>query len=87
MTISTNKMEIKAPTKGKITSIDAHKISEVSCKLGSGKMTKEDVIDPTVGVMLNKQLGDEVEEGDILCTLYYNKVQNDFGIVNAFTIS
>lgn len=86
MDISNNKMEIKSSVKGTLTAIDAYKISEVSCKLGSGKLTKEDIIDPSVGVFLNKQVGDEIEVGDVLCTLYYNKVQEDFGVASAFTV-
>ena len=86
MNISNNKMEITASQDGVITSIDAYKVSEVSCKLGSGKLTKEDVIDHTVGVFLNKQVGDSVAVGDVLCTLYYNKVKEDFDIIKAFTI-
>lgn len=86
MNISNSKLEIASSKSGIITAIDAYKISEVSCKLGSGKLTKEDVIDSTVGVFLNKQVGDQVEVGDILCTLYYNKVNDDFEIIKAFTI-
>ena len=50
------------------------------------KTTKDDVIDPSVGVFLNKQVGDSVEEGDTLCTLYYNKVKDSFNILDAYTI-
>lgn len=86
MEISNNKLEIKSDKKGIITDIDAYKIGEVSCKLGSGRLSKDDVIDPAVGVFLNKQVGDSVELGDILCTLYYNKVKDDFDIIKAFSI-
>jgi len=87
MNVSENKMEIKSQAKGTITHIDAYKISEVSSKLGSGKQKKEDIIDTSVGVFLNKQVGDTVEVGDVLCTLFYNKVQDDFGVINAFSIA
>ena len=86
MLISDKKIEIAATKSGIVTFIDAYKVSEVSCKLGSGRLTKDDVIDPTVGVFLNKQVGDSVEVGDIICTIYYNKVKDDFDIVKAFTI-
>lgn len=86
MTISNNKKEIKSIKNGIITSIDAYKVSETSCKLGSGKLTKDDKIDHGVGVFLNKQVGDQVEVGETLCTLYYNKIQDDFGILAAFEI-
>ena len=48
--------------------------------------TKEDKIDPTVGVFLNKQVGEEVAVGDVLCTLYYNRIQDAFNIADAFEI-
>ena len=86
MVISDKKIEIAATKSGIITFIDAYKVSEVSCKLGSGRLTKDDVIDSTVGVFLNKQVGDSVQVGDIICTIYYNKVKDDFDIAKAFTI-
>ena len=66
--------------------INANIIAKVSCDLGSGRTTKDDVIDTSVGVFLNKQVGDSVEEGDTLCTLYYNKVKDSFNILDAYTI-
>lgn len=86
MKISDNKIEIKSISDGTLESIDAYKISEVSCKLGSGKLTKDDTIDTTVGIFLNKKVGDTVKTGDVLCTLYYNKIHDDFGILKAFNI-
>ena len=86
MKISDNKLEVKSNKKGIVTAIDASLVAKVSNSLGSGKTTKEDTIDTTVGVFLNKQIGDKVELGDTLCTLYYNKVQDNFNISEAFTI-
>ena len=86
MKISDNKMEIKSTKKGIITNINALIVSKVSNSLGSGRTTKEDIIDHEVGVFLNKQIGDTVNVGDTLCTLFYNKVENNFNITDAFTI-
>ena len=86
MVISDEKIEITSPKSGVIKKIDALKISEVSCKLGSGKLTMEDQIDYSVGVMLNKTVGESVEEGELLCTLFVGKVKEDFGILEAFSI-
>lgn len=86
MRISDNKLEIKSTKKGVITNIDALIVSKVSSSLGSGRTTKDDKIDYEVGVFLNKQIGDTVNVGDTLCTLYYNKVQDNFNISDAFTI-
>ena len=86
MELSENKMEVKSSKKGTITDINALIVSKVSNSLGSARTTKEDTIDHGVGVFLNKQIGDVVNIGDTLCTLYYNKVDNAFNITEAFTI-
>lgn len=86
MRISDNKLEVKSSKKGVITNIDAMIVSKVSCQLGSGRLNKDDNIDYTVGVFLNKRIGDTVNIGDTLCTLYYNKVSDNFNITDAFTI-
>ena len=86
MQISENKMEIKSTKKGIIKDIDALIVSNVSNALGSGRVSIEDDIDYGVGVFLNKQIGDSVDVGDTLCTLYYNEVKDYFNISDAFTI-
>ena len=86
MEISEEKIEIKAPKSGTIKKINALKISEVACMLGAGKLKLEDEIDHSVGVMLNKQVGESVNEGDVLCTLFVNKVKEEFDVLDAFTI-
>ena len=86
MEISENKMEIKSTKKGVIKDINALIVSKVSNSLGSGRSKIEDEIDHGVGVFLNKQIGDQVAVGDVLCTLYYNKVNDNYNITEAFTI-
>ena len=86
MTISENKIKVKSPKKGVIKNIDALVVAQVSFALGSGRMSKEESIDHGVGVFLNKKIGDTVKEGDVLCTLFYNKVKDTFNILDAFEI-
>ena len=86
MRISDNKLEIKSTKSGVVKAIDALIVSKVSMSLGSGRALKEDKIDYEVGVFLNKLIGDTVNEGDTLCTLFYNKVNDNFNIVDAYTI-
>ena len=38
--------------------------------LGGGRRTKEDVIDLRVGLVLEKKVGDEVREGDVIAVLH-----------------
>ena len=86
MVISDEKINVPSPKAGVITKIDAYKISEVCCKLGAGKMNLEDIIDHSVGIMINKQIGDRVDVGDTLCTLYVSRVKDTLDVLSAFTI-
>lgn len=40
--------------------------------LGAGRETKESIIDLSVGIVLNKKVGDLVEKGDVLAYVHYN---------------
>lgn len=86
MKISDNKLEVKSNKTGVVKNIDALIVSKVANSLGSGREKIDDAIDYGVGVFLNKQVGDSVNEGDVLCTLYYNKVKDYFNIADAFEI-
>ena len=66
-------IEIKAEESGYISSIHALTVGVAAMKLGAGRETKEDHIDPDVGIVLNKKVGDKVSKGDTLALLYNNK--------------
>jgi thymidine phosphorylase len=40
--------------------------------LGAGRARVDSTIDPAVGIILHKKIGDAVEEGEPLCTLLIN---------------
>jgi thymidine phosphorylase len=40
--------------------------------LGGGREKKEDTIDPAVGLLFHKKIGDAVAKGEPLCTIHYN---------------
>ncbi len=40
--------------------------------LGGGREKKEDAVDPAVGLVLEKKIGDAVKAGEPLCTVHYN---------------
>ncbi len=71
--VSTNIQEIHSTKKGHIIDMDAYEFGKLSLELGGGRITKEDKIDPSVGIVLNKKIGDDVEIGDVICTLYLKK--------------
>ena len=67
---ATHTFEIKAEKDGYISKMDAESIGIASVILGAGRETKDDTIDMSAGIVLNKKTGDKVEKGDILATLY-----------------
>lgn len=52
--------------------------------LGAGRATKEDEIDLAVGIMLRKKVGDKVEKGEPLVTLYANRENVDEVIAKVY---
>ena len=70
--VSDKKISIYSTKSGVINKIDALKIGKLSLSLGAGRKSKEDNIDYTVGIILNKKVGSIVKEGDLLMTLYVN---------------
>ncbi|UXU84500.1 pyrimidine-nucleoside phosphorylase [Mammaliicoccus sciuri] len=65
--------EVKAETSGYVSHIVADEIGVASMLLGAGRATKDDIIDLAVGLVLNKKVGDKVEAGESLVTIYANQ--------------
>ena len=57
---------------GYVKEIDAEKLGKISCELGAGRVKKEDIIDNQVGLIINKKIGDIVEENEILGIIHAN---------------
>lgn len=57
---------------GFVDKIIASDIGRACTHLGGGRMTKEDIIDFSVGVVMNVELGSQVRKGDVLCRIYHN---------------
>ncbi len=70
---ATGAMEIFAPRGGYVSAIDAEEIGLASSMIGAGRDTKEDGIDPAVGVILEVKAGQKIEAGAVLCRLYFTK--------------
>jgi pyrimidine-nucleoside phosphorylase len=78
--------EVTSAKEGYLTDIDALKLGIASMKLGAGRAFKDDKIDYSAGLVLNKKINDYVKVGDILITVHTNKEVKDIDF-NAFTIS
>lgn len=57
---------IIAKKSGTISKLDAYQVGILAGYLGAGRTKKEDEINPRVGFVFNKKVGDIVNEGDIL---------------------
>lgn len=57
---------------GTVKEIDAEDIGKLACYLGAGRKNKEDNIEPNVGIILNKKIGDIIKEQDVLAYIYAN---------------
>ena len=62
-------VEYKAKEAGFIDKIQTELIGKACLCLGGGRRTKEDIIDPGVGLYLNKKIGEYVEEGQAIVTI------------------
>ena len=86
--VSEKTIEINSKETGYIKSIDALEIGKLARLLGAGRLTKDDIIDPKVGIVLNKKVGDRVEIDEKLITVYYDKKQiKKEDIYNCFEIT
>lgn len=61
---------VYATKTGWVHALEAITFGQLAMELGAGRATKEDVIDPGVGLYLHKKVGDPVTKGDQLCTIY-----------------
>jgi pyrimidine-nucleoside phosphorylase len=57
---------------GYITAIKATQLGISAMKLGAGRATKDDVINPAVGLLVYKKIGDFVKSGDILVDIHHD---------------
>lgn len=64
--------EVLADSDGYVSYIHTDEVGMTSLILGGGRVTKDSVIDLSVGIQIHKKLGDEVRKGESLATLYAN---------------
>jgi len=69
-------MEVKAETEGYIHDINSEEIGMAALMTGAGRKSKEDSIDFTAGIVLDRHIGDCVKKGDLLMTVYSSTVSD-----------
>jgi len=69
------RMEVPSSQSGVVNEIQCEQVGTACVILGGGRERKEDSIDPAVGIVLHKKVGDSVRAGESLCTVLYNSPQ------------
>ncbi len=67
--------EVRAPEGGYLAAYDTYALGMAATVLGAGRLTKEDRIDPAVGLRVFKKVGDRVEPGEPILELRANDPQ------------
>ena len=80
-------VNIYSNSDGYITDIDTLKLAELCNDLGAGRKEKDDIINPKVGIKLNKTINEKVEVGDILLSIYTDKEINEEEYLKTITIT
>ena len=82
---------VVAEEDGIVKEINAEEIGKLACYLGAGRVNKDDKIEPDVGIVLNKKVGDKVMVNDFLayiCGNDENKVhESEKKILEIYKIS
>ena len=66
-------MDIVSSKEGCIQQMKASLMGKASCLLGAGRMKKEDNIDMAAGIILHHKVGEYIQKGEKIATLYTNK--------------
>ena len=67
-----HRVDVLSPVAGYLASVQCEQIGTACVVLGGGRERKEDTVDPAVGIVLHKKVGDRVSAGEPLATIYYN---------------
>ncbi len=73
---ATGAQDISSSRGGYVSAIDAELIGQASSMIGAGRNTKEDSIDPAVGVILEVKVGQKIDADSILCRIYHTSADN-----------
>lgn len=65
-------MKVISARAGYVAAMQCEQIGTACVILGGGRECKEDAVDPSVGIVLHKKVGDRVVIGEPLATIYYN---------------
>ena len=73
---SENVKKVKLEEKGYVSELDALKIGRAANLLGAGREEKGEEIDHSVGVRIERKIGEELSGSGAVATIYYNDDKN-----------
>jgi pyrimidine-nucleoside phosphorylase len=65
-------MTVDSSRDGCVASMQCEQIGTACVILGGGRERKEDSVDPSVGIVLHKKVGDTIARGEAIATIHYN---------------
>ncbi|MGB8013468.1 MAG: thymidine phosphorylase [Terriglobales bacterium] len=65
-----HRIDVPSPLAGYVTAIACEQVGTACVILGGGRERKEDSVDPAVGIVVHKRIGDRVAAGEPLCTIH-----------------
>jgi len=68
-------VDLASADSGFVAAIECEQIGTAGVLLGGGRAKKEDSVEPAVGIIIHKKLGDRVTAGDALCTVHFNSTE------------
>jgi pyrimidine-nucleoside phosphorylase len=63
-------VKVESPRSGYIKTVDTAEIGHTIAAIGGGRIRIEDVIDPTVGFIAERKIGEQVKTGDLIGVVY-----------------
>ena len=70
-----HRVDVPSPRAGYVTAIQCEQVGTACVILGGGRERKEDSVDPAVGIVVHKKIGDKVSAGESLCTIHCHSDQ------------
>jgi pyrimidine-nucleoside phosphorylase len=65
-----HRVDVPSPQAGYVAAIACEQVGTACVILGGGRERKEDSVDPAVGIVVHKKIGDRVSTGEALCTIH-----------------
>ena len=69
--VAPEQTSLRAPRAGVVASLDAYALGHAAVSLGAGRAQVDDEVDPAVGIVIDRTVGDAVAAGDAVLTVHH----------------